>query len=701
MTRTISAGLLALLLSLAPGCPKGTGGGGPDGGGTSDGGGGDLPAATYLELVPLDIWGRDHADATITLGLAPTAIDEVGAGPGVALIRVAEGHPFELPVRISAPDYFETTFTVSYDGTTSADAFSVTVPDGGARAVTGEDQRTIEATDGRVFSVFAGLDHRWFAASASPPSLNDVEVYLDGEEAWASVYEDLKTATRRVTWTTWFWESDFELWRSPDHPREIEAARYPYTVMGIVDSLPGVDWKVLINRFWGDNTDYAAYLNTDTALRDKAEAAGDGFDVILQGNPTAVPLGGQYFGQPTYFAFAPRVLENPRYAGRTLHQGELGSQQQPLTTDAASYHQKATVIDGQVAFVGGMNTKSTDWDSNEHLVFDARRMTFDATNAARMDVLTRNELPELGPRKDYMMRIAGPVARDVEEILWNRFELGLAAGDMFSENATAWALDPAAPEPNGGVLTQVVATLPEPFSQMQIRESHAKALAQAEHYIYIEDQYFRAPIFEQIIVQRMLEKPDLRLIVVTKEVGTLDGGLKFTYLGDALFRELFPDRYLVLVLKTADLYTEEGIFWDTVDLHLQNIDTHSKIRIIDDRFVSLGSCNYNNRGYMYEGEMNGSVLDDGLATAVRQRVFRNIAGPGWSRQLNGDPINDFEVLKAAAADNESIMNWWKDNVGDLDAPEAEAARLQSWPDGFAYPLTFSGDYLLEVGPDMF
>ena len=77
----------------------------------------------------------------------------------------------------------------------------------------------------------------------------------------------------------------------------------------------------------------------------------------------------------------------------------------------ASYHQKFMVIDHDVAYVGGMNFRRVDWDTNEHRVFDHRRMLFDATQSEREAVMTKEELPDTGPRKDYILRIHGPAAQ--------------------------------------------------------------------------------------------------------------------------------------------------------------------------------------------------------------------------------------------------------------------------------------------------
>ncbi|MDP6883778.1 MAG: phospholipase D-like domain-containing protein, partial [Rhodospirillales bacterium] len=123
-------------------------------------------------------------------------------------------------------------------------------------------------------------------------------------------------------------------------------------------------------------------------------------------------------------------------------------------------------------------------------------------------------------------------------------------------------------------------------------------------------------------------------IVVTMDVWDVDGGKKYTYLADNTLRSLFPDRYLMMELRTVDLVVEDGWLSDEVVFHQQWISTHSKLRIIDDRYLSVGSCNFNNRGYKYEGELNASVLDEATATSARRQVFATLVGPYWAHYLS-------------------------------------------------------------------
>ena len=669
--------------------------------GSAGGGSGDLDAGgtgvcsdvANLELVPLDIWGRDLESGFLKLSRDPVRVPDPTAGPGVTLIRFGDSGTLQVVVKVD--DHHDLSLDVTHHGNGQ---FSVEGPAEG-RIASSSDSRVLSGMSCPVVSLYLGLDHAWFAATADAPTRNDATFLMDGEDYWAAVAEDLPATRERISLATWWWMSDFELVRDPDDHDLSSSARARQTVMSRMDALDGVHKRVLINRFWDENSDWAEYLNTDSELREKAEADGDGFEVVLQGNPTDVPITGQYQGEPADFDFAERVAANERYADRVLVSARADDDE--WTVDAASYHQKFLVLDGEVAYITGMNVKSTDWDTHDHVVFEPGRMDFDASEDDREAVAAEEQLPDLGPRKDYGIRIRGPAARDAERVFHERWTMALDDGDLHSERATHFTLDEPVAEVEDGVMTQVQATLPEPWADMSIFESHAKAVQAATEYIFVEDQYFRAPMLLDVVVERMNQEPDLVLIVVTKDVSIYDGGAKYTYLADAQLRELFPTRYLLLQLKVSELVTDDDLIWDDVEVVVEDVDTHSKLRIVDDRYVSVGSCNWNNRGYLYEGELNGTVLDDDFGRQAREAVFENLVGPDWSGYLSDDAENNFDVLAAAAEQNEEIFAWWAENADDLDADEAEDEWRSYKPSGFVVPLQISGDYVFDVGPDAF
>ncbi len=651
-------------------------------------------ASAVLELVPLDAWGRDAPEHTTTWDAAVATTRTQDDGPGVVRIPFGES-PVSLRARLDAPDHVSAFVEARWDGV------AFTFGNTGAVGLATSTGSRVDAVTGcaeplPVTAVYVLLDHAWFAAQARPPTRNRVDVYTDGEAHWAAVAEDLAGARRRVTWSTWWWESSFELRRDDD-----AGVRAANGIMALFEALPDVERRVLINRFWADNADWSAYLNTDEALRDAAEASDDRFEVVLQGNPTEVPFYDAYTGSAAPVDAVARVRANPRYADRAFASIDQRRAVE-LTLDAASWHQKAMVFDGEVAWITGMNSKQTDWDGPGHAVFDPRRMEADASDDDRAAVASEESLPDNPPRKDYGVRVVGPAARDVEEVLQLRWDAALTDGSLYADAATPLVLDDAAASPDGGVPAQVVATLPPPWSDQSILETHGKAIRNASSYVFVEDQYFRAPVLNELLLQAMDANPDLVLIVVTQPVSASDGGAKYTYLSDAVFRERYPDRYLLLQLAAAELTVEPGWWWDDADVAVEPIYLHSKLRLVDDRYLSVGSCNMNNRGYLYEGELNLSVLDPAVARDVRARVFSHLVGEAWSPMLTDDPRNNLDVLALAAEENAAVLAWWAENAADYDdAYDAEAAWAAYAPSGFVLPLHIDDDYLWDVGPDAF
>ena len=611
------------------------------------------PCEPVWRIEALDIWGRTLSGVS--------ASSETGPPTLVA----------PLSARLDAQDYISSDVTVTRSGA----SISVSTTGG---AVWAEASAPEDACE-RV--VFVGLDHVVYASGAPAPKAgNDIALLMDGESYWQRVYDDLVLRpTERVHQTTWWWQSDFELIRPASHVTdgpEIRRARTMIELLGGRDVV-----RVLVARFAAGRIGGLAYMNTDSELRAHGQDPNDDFEVMSQENPTLAPLEGIYVPEPIVIDFAARMAANGSWAGWRFAQDsrKTGALE---AIEAASYHQKGLVIGDSVAYVSGMNVKSTDWDTSDHHVFDARRMIFTSTAEERQAVADRKALPDRGPRKDYGFRIEGPLARDVDFVLKRRWDLGLRTGALFPGDHSPYEL--LAPGPEAGTVTgQVVATLPSPIAERAIFETQAKAVSRARNFIYIEDQYFRAPMLDEIILRRMVETPALHLVVVTKPVSAADGGKKWTWLSDQAYRTRFPNRYLLLQLKSFDI--EAGV------PYFLPIDTHSKITIVDDDYVTAGSSNKNNRGYLYEGELNAAVWDVDFGREARTRVLGNLVG---ERQAEITPEADgaalYALLKAISEENNAA-----------EAALLEDADAAARPVGFVYPLEITADYAVDVGPDVF
>jgi phosphatidylserine/phosphatidylglycerophosphate/cardiolipin synthase-like enzyme len=286
-------------------------------------------------------------------------------------------------------------------------------------------------------------------------------------------------------------------------------------------------------------------------------------------------------------------------------------------------------------------------------------------------------------------------------------------------------------ELDGGVTAQINMTMPKPFEENTILESQILAIKQAKHYIFIEDQYFRMPLINKSISVRMTQEPELRLIVITQPVGEwTDLGCFWTATSYKFFMDNFSSRVEFFQLKSFDYtypnhdcegtFTDTSCYGDEMEGYFKEFYVHSKMLIIDDKYMSIGSANKNNRGYLYEAEMNVAILDKVWVKEQRKIIFANILGVENYSDVESYDAEDFgemfNRLKEIAIYNQNAYeNWdgWDDNNGsdhmdiDLDIDYTAVSKENALPNeykakGFLYPLEFtepSNCLIEDIGED--
>ncbi len=671
------------------------------------------PPVAQLEVYVLDIWAQPVPEAEATLGITLQGQPVARTGHPVALVNLYDAGDYEIS--LAAPEYETQQVTMTWDGGSTVNGATVT-PAAGRPAhglSVSHEMRDVNGDLIPVHSVYLGLRHKWFSAQGRPARRgNDITLLMDGQEAWASVATELASTTDSVMIATWWWDSEFELLRdAATHHTLTPTQRWANTMLGTLESTPALH-RVLIGEFWGSH-DILDWLTSDADMEAYAETANDDFEILGQGNTTS----GVFQFEVDSFEYGERVRATFSETEQRIFETEAGIESEvpsrevdltwwPISVEVqiASYHQKFMVLDQEVAFVGGMNIKAVDWDTNDHTVFDHRRMEFDATLAERQDVIDKEELPDNGPRKDYMMRIEGPAVQDVADIFQKRWSYQIAQGSAYAQNATDFLVDRTQPEQPGGSMIQITPTLPQPFWEHAIAETWFNAVAQAEDYIFIEDQYWRIPMLTHAIIDRMNQVPGLRLLVVTKTVSEwTDPGCSWTHQTHQELQTAFPNRYATYMLRAFDTVNVGWGFAETEERY-QDMDVHSKMLIVDDKFMSVGSCNKNNRGIVYEGELNVAILDPVWVREQRRRIFANMLPAGVT------PTNDVATwwtqFSDAASWNDYVWDNWDDAGGELDLGDnanPDPLPAEYTPDGFVHGLGFRdvSDCLIEdVGPDM-
>ncbi|MGE0788204.1 MAG: phosphatidylserine/phosphatidylglycerophosphate/cardiolipin synthase family protein [Sandaracinaceae bacterium] len=701
---------IGLLVLAVVGCgsPSDVDGGmGPMDGSSADGGQhlppGPPPTA-LLEVVALDVWGRPLDESSAQLDVRLNGASATAYGWPAALVLLDDSARIDLA--LEAPELEALTATLDYTGDARLDAVTLDGATSGHGASLRHELRTIDGVELPVHTIYLGLRHRWFAAEGRPARTgNHLELYISGEEAWSHVSTELGRATESAHLATWWWQSEFELVREEGlHPYQSVAERQPNTILAHMDRVPGTV-RVLVGQLWTQDG-LLSSLTSDGPLEDRGMTPGDGFEYMGMANPSR----GVFDFTVAPFTFRDRVDPNGALSGFDP-EDEIASRvpshtadltQWPISLDVphASYHQKFIVIDGRVAFIGGMNLRPVDWDTEDHLVYEPRRMAFDATATDRLDVVNRMALPDNGPRKDYMVRLEGPSVEDAEDIFHERWANQLSEGVTYAEYASDYTPRTGQPAFEDGIAVQVTATLPEPFWEHAIAETWFNAIENAERYILIEDQYWRVPMLTELLIERMTMNPELRLIVITKPVNEYtDPGCEWTHRMNEDLASRFGGRYATYQLRAFDI-DRDTLGPDETMAQFEDMDVHSKLLIVDDVFLSVGSCNKNNRGIVYEGELNVAVLDAAWVRAARRRIIQNMLPPGTP--VSDDPLEWADQIRAAAAANDAVYGAWEAEGFDIDIDGAPLPA-QYTPAGLLYGLSFRtpADCLLEgVGPDM-
>jgi phosphatidylserine/phosphatidylglycerophosphate/cardiolipin synthase-like enzyme len=261
----------------------------------------------------------------------------------------------------------------------------------------------------------------------------------------------------------------------------------------------------------------------------------------------------------------------------------------------ASHHQKFVVIDDKIAFVGGLDLCSSRWDERDHRVENPLRVNADGSPYRSFH--------------DLQSCHSGPIGRHLAEIFEARWKI--ASGED---------LELPAEPPNGPV--ELMPSLPIAAKQVavsrtqncavcggdesfrEIRQLFLDAIDAAEHLIYVENQYFSSEALYKGLLRRMAKKKRSPLEIVLVIAKDAEGLLEQLSIGVAQNR-------IVRGLQQAarDNGHHLGIYYPAsagVDGTELATYIHSKFLLVDDRFLSVGSANMNNRSMGYDTELNVS-----------------------------------------------------------------------------------------------
>jgi phosphatidylserine/phosphatidylglycerophosphate/cardiolipin synthase-like enzyme len=263
-------------------------------------------------------------------------------------------------------------------------------------------------------------------------------------------------------------------------------------------------------------------------------------------------------------------------------------------------HQKVIVIDGAFALCGGTDLTLSRWDTPAHGWGDPRR-----TNVG--------ETEPYGPVHDVMLAVDSGAARALQSLASNRWR------DATGRKLPALRYCPdAGPWPDSlavmfsDVEVALARTVPVGSGRQAAREVEALYLdmiAAAQRYIYIENQYFTAKKLGEALAERLAEPWGPEVIVVSR----LDSSGWLEAPTMAALRTV-----LLHQLRDADAYGRFSA-WYPDSPGQPCCDVHSKLMIVDDEWLRVGSANFANRSMGLDTECDLAV-EAGGNSSVRAAI---------------------------------------------------------------------------------
>jgi phosphatidylserine/phosphatidylglycerophosphate/cardiolipin synthase-like enzyme len=376
---------------------------------------------------------------------------------------------------------------------------------------------------------------RWAQASTPPRAGCELEVLVDGAEAFKSMADAIRGARESVWVAGWFISPDFEL---------IRGMRGQSVGALLARAAERVDVRVLV---WA-------------------------------GSP--VPI------------FQPNRHQAKQTVAALTRSTRIRCLADPHEHPLHCHHEKTLVVDGEVAFVGGIDMTDLKTDRYDTPAHPARMRT------GWHDVGTR---------------MTGPVVADVAA------HFALRWRELTGEDLTR----APTPVPTGEHTVQMVRTVPEfmyddlPNGDFSVLESYVRAIRNAEQFIYLENQFLWAPEITDRLAAKLAHPPrdDFRMVIVLPSrahTGQDDTQGQVAVLKDADG----GDRLLVTTLRSLTRERDDQLY------------VHAKLGVIDDRWLTVGSANLNAHSLFNDTEMNVVCDHPGLARETRLRL--------WAEHLDVD-----------------------------------------------------------------
>jgi phosphatidylserine/phosphatidylglycerophosphate/cardiolipin synthase-like enzyme len=290
-----------------------------------------------------------------------------------------------------------------------------------------------------------------------------------------------------------------------------------------------------------------------------------------------------------------------------------------------SHHQKIIVIDDKLAFSGGLDLTNKRWDTREHKAEDPLRV-FDGK--------------PYPPFHDVMIAVDAEAAKALSKVASERWLN--ATGETLKPvwvDGDPWP--PELPVHVTDVQVSIACTVPDTDTTRgvhHVEASYLDMIARARDYIYIENQYFTSRTIGAALAKRLAEPDGPEVLVVTRLLshGWLEE-VTMTALRTRLVREL----------RAADRHGRLNVMYPDVPGLCEGtcLDIHSKVMIVDDEWLRIGSANLSNRSMGMDTECDVTIEAEGGATV--KEVIREFRDCLIAEHVGGEVEDVARAVKGA------------------------------------------------------
>ena len=237
----------------------------------------------------------------------------------------------------------------------------------------------------------------------------------------------------------------------------------------------------------------------------------------------------------------------------------------PMLTSKVNYrnHRKILVVDGETAFVGGLNFADRYQDG----------------------------VAEIGPWRDTHLKVSGGGATALQIIFmadWYFVSKEILKGHKY--------LKPF--ESGNGKLVQITASGPDSDWE-SISQAYFAAIASATSYVYISTPY-------------LMPTTDIETALKTSALGGTDVRIIVPGLSDAITPKWGTNSYIEELLEAGvKVYFYKAGF------------THSKVIVVDGVFSSVGTANLDFRSLETNFEVNAMIYDEETASVLARQFLED------------------------------------------------------------------------------